>query len=932
MGEATAGDAGADFFVSYAGPDRPWAEWVAQQLDAAGYTVELDVWDWAVGSNAVLAMNDALARARRVLALYSVAYFERERFTGDEWTGVLGQPPDAAGRRRLVPVRVQEVKPPPVLAPLVFRDLFGLDEQRARKMLLAAVGGPQRPSVPVRFPGATPGAPVPAGGGTRVPGSLPPVWNVPRRHPAFTGREASLAALRQRLASGDRALVQALHGMGGVGKTQLAIEYAHLFAGDYELVWWVDAERAELIAEQLSALAVDASWVEEGTSAAAAARAVMDRLRGMPRWLLVFDNAESAEHIAEWLPSGPGHVVITSRNGAFVDVAVPVEIDVFDRAESVSLLRQQLPALADADAARLAEALGDLPLALAQAAGLISQTRMPVAEYLAELTEHGHAAALLARQKPLAYPVSLAAAIELSVSRLEREDPAAASLLQLCAVLAPEPVPLAWFTSASAAVLEEPLAGVVAARLAWRDSLGLLARYGLARITEETVQLHRLTQAVLRDRRSAHLGQRDRRRAEKLITAAEPPNTASGDPANWPTWAALIPHLLFLDPGGASVQLMSVACQALWYLLMRGEYDTASALAENWYQRWQAVVGPDHEHVIHVLEHRASAQRFLGHFEEARLLDEDALERNRRVMGEDHSYTLHSALLLADDLRELGEHQQAYQLDEATLARLRRLYGEEHPDTLNSAHNLAADLANLGEYERARQLEMDTFARYRRIYGDEHSSTLDSAHNLAHFLRSLGHHGQARQLDEDTLNRRRRTLGEDHPTTLSSARNLASDLRESGNHERARQLDEDTVARYRRVLGDDHPDTLSSARNLAADLRELGHYGQARQLDEDTLTRFRRTLGDDHPRTLLSAWSVAADLRSLGHHEQARELDEDTHNRYRRVLGDDHPDTLRAARSLVADLRHLGHDEQARQLDEDTNAKTAKRSQRIIDS
>ncbi|MET0417032.1 MAG: toll/interleukin-1 receptor domain-containing protein, partial [Actinoplanes sp.] len=148
MGEATAGSAGVDFFVSYAGPDRPWAEWVAQQLDAAGYTVELDVWDWSVGSNAVLAMNDALARARRVLALYSVAYFERERFTGDEWTAVVGQPPDAAGRRRLVPVRVQEVTPPPVLAPLVFQDLFGLDEQRARTMLLAAVGGPRRPAAP----------------------------------------------------------------------------------------------------------------------------------------------------------------------------------------------------------------------------------------------------------------------------------------------------------------------------------------------------------------------------------------------------------------------------------------------------------------------------------------------------------------------------------------------------------------------------------------------------------------------------------------------------------------------------------------------------------------------------------------------------------------------------------------------------------------
>ncbi|GAA0933641.1 FxSxx-COOH system tetratricopeptide repeat protein [Virgisporangium aurantiacum] len=801
--------AGVDLFVSYAGPDRPWAEWAAQHLEAAGHTVELDVWDWATGTNWVLNINDALGRADRVLMLYSAAYFERDRFTVEEWTNALAQRPDVDRTVRLVPVRVQEVRPPPILASLAYRDLFGLDEERARQELVAAVEGPRRPTGPVPFPRAPGTAPAE---GSRVPGTVPDVWNVPRRHPAFTGREALLVALRRQLTSGTRALVQALHGMGGVGKTQLAIEYAHLFAGDYRLVWWIDAERPELIAEQLSALASAANWAAEGASVAAGVRAVRDRLRGTPRWLLVFDNAELAEHIAEWLPDGPGHVIITSRGGGFRELAIPVEIDVFARAESVALLRTHLPHLAGADADKLAGTLGDLPLALAQAAGLMSQTRMPVADYLAELS--GQASELLSRNKPLAYPVPLAAAIELSVERLAREDPAAVALLHLCASLAPEPIPLTWFTTAPADALGEPLATVAAARMAFRDTLGRLVRFGLARVTEETLQLHRLTQAVLRDGRTPEQRLRDRNRAEQLIAAAKP-NDNGSDPASWPAWATLLPHLLMLDPATATQRLRPAACNAIWYVLMRGEYRTALPLAQTWHQHWQANSSSDDDDVLWIANNLASAYRLLGDDQRACELNEDILARRRRILGDDHRDTLASANNLAGNLRGLGDHEQARQLDEDTLARRRRILGDDHPDTLTSANNLAVELYELGQYESSRQLDEETLDRRRRILGADHPDTLTSASNLAVDLYELDQHERARQLEEDTLARRRRILGADHPDTLTSASNLAIGLRVLGKHEQARQLEEDTLARRRRVLGADHPDTLKLADRLA---------------------------------------------------------------------------------------------------------------------
>ena len=649
-------------------------------------------------------------------------------------------------------------------------------------------------------------------------GSVLRVWNIPARNPGFTGRNGLLAAVRERLLAGDKAVVQAFQGMGGVGKTQLAIEYAHRFAADYDLAWWVNSEQAALIGDQFAALGLALGCVQPGASTEVVRAAVLAELHSRDRWLLVFDNAEDPVDVRPWLPGGGGHVLITSREHNWAELAASVEVDVLARAESVTILHDRVAGISDADADILADQLGDLPLAIAQAAAFMAETGRPAIQYLDLLRTR--ARELLARSAPGSYPQSLAAATQLIADRLDRDDPAAAQLASLSAFLAPEPIPEDLFTSGPGELPSE-LAARAADPLAWAETLAHLAQQSLARIDQRGLVMHRLTQAILRDRLPPEQATAIRERGEAILAANNPGHP--DNPVTWPRWAQLMPHLLAADLATtANEDLRWMVSSACYYLVARGDIRTGYDLACDLRQHWRAQLGDDHEHVLTAATQAAWALRTMGRHAEARDLDQDTLDRRRRVLGDDHSDTLSSAHVFAFDMYLLGEVQAARDLGQDTLDRRRQVLGDDHPGTLNSASDLAIYLSQLGEVQAARDLDQDTLDRRRQVLGDDHPDTLESAANLAIALYQLGEVQAARNLGQDALDRRRQVLGDDHPATLRSAGNLAIYLRQLGEVQAARDLDQDTLDRRRQVLGDDHPDTLNSASNLAEDLRMLG--------------------------------------------------------------------------------------------------------------
>ena len=804
-----------DFFISYTSSDAKWAEWIAWELEAAGYSVLVQLWDFHPGNDFIAEMERASREAGQTLAVLSPKYFE-SRFTEAEWTA-------AFKKGNLLPVRAVDFDVEGLLSVRVYIDIAGKSEDQAREVLLEGVKRQRRkPSVAPGFPAETVVRSIKDQ--PQFPRALSPIWNVPhQRNPNFVGRDALLDQIHKTLPSKNAAALTAIHGMGGVGKTQLAAEYAYDHAGDYQAVWWIKSEEPAALASDYAALAeaLDLPQKQERDQTVIIA-AVSDWLNHNGGWLLIFDNAARKEDLRVWLPQNTaGHVVITSRDPNWGGVAKPLEVEVLTRDDAIRFLLQRTRQDDEAATRQLAEALGDLPLALEQAGAYIETTGKPLANYLVLFkTRH---AELLQRGRPDDYPNTVATTWEISFKAAQQKSPAAAALLNVCAFLAPDDIPIAALREGKDR-LPDVLAETVADELRFDEAVAVLRRYSLIERSEDGLFVHRLVQMVARDRLLDDERRVSAEAAVRVVNDAFPFD--SDDIRTWAACERLLSHALAAAEFGEELQLAPEATGRLLnqmglYYRGRGRYSEAKRSFKRALQIDEASFGHDDPEVAVDLNGLGVVLSDLGDLAGARDCFERALWIDEAAFGHDAPRVATCVNNLGNVLRNLGDLAAARQYLERGLRIDEAASGVDHQNVANSLNGMGLVLQDLGDLAGARKC----FERALRIdeaeFGPDHPSVATIVSNLGGLLQDLDDLSGARECIERALRIDEATFGPDHPEVATDLWNLGALVQILGDLAGARQCFERALRIRRKFLGDDHPTTVLVRNKLESLKQEM---------------------------------------------------------------------------------------------------------------
>jgi tetratricopeptide (TPR) repeat protein len=629
----------------------------------------------------------------------------------------------------------------------------------------------------------------------------------------FTGRDDLLARLDAALNQHQAGVItQAVSGLGGVGKTQLAAAYVARHHHEFDIAAWVRAEDGATA--DLADLAVAVALPVAGRTPPERASDVLAFLAGTERsWLLVLDNVPGPAALTELPTSGQGRVLLTSRHrGGYGAFGPELPVDVFDAetARDYLLARTGRTGEEAADAGAVAKALGFLPLALAHAGAYCAAgVGVPFSEYL-ELLEDLPSQDLFDTNPEIFYQHTVAATWNASITAAEQQAPLARQALAMAAFLAPEAIPRSLFS-----VLDEDSA---AGRKRVADALAALHRYSLATVADHGVTVHRLLQKVIRDQLA---GPEQADAARHALTAVEHAMPEDPDlPAQWSQWQELVPHVTALAAIDASAtvdaqRLVRMVNRVCSYLFSAGSTLTAMDLATTATAVATTDLGPDHPDTLTVRAHLATSYESAGRTADAITIKEQVAADTKRTLGPDHPGTLTVRNNLAVSYWSAGRTADAITILEQVAADTERILGPDHPDTLGARANLATSYWSAGRTADAITIEEQVAADRARILGLDHPDTLTVRANLATSYESAGRTADAITIKEQVAADRARILGPNHPDTLTVRNNLAVSYWSAGRTGEAGTIQEQVVVDMERILGPDHPSTVTARRTLA---------------------------------------------------------------------------------------------------------------------
>jgi tetratricopeptide (TPR) repeat protein/transcriptional regulator with XRE-family HTH domain len=705
--------------------------------------------------------------------------------------------------------------------------------------------------------------------------ALAPHWLVPLpRNPFFTGRTEVLEALHTQLGADQTiALTQssALHGLGGVGKTQTALEYAYRYALEYSAVFWIGSETEEQIVFSLLHVADVLQLPERGDKDQQRVVAAVQRwLATHGQWLLIWDNVEDLALLNRFLPSArSGATLITTRRQSLGTLARGLDLLPMEREEGMLFLLRRAKVLApDATstqahqlatcmpaqyvaAEELVKAVGGLPLALDQAGAYLEAMQCGLPAYL-ELFHARRAALLQQRGEGIRdHPESVSATFTLAIAATTQRHPAVWDFLRVCAFLQPDAIPEELFRQGGEH-LGAALEAACGDELEWNRVVAVACSYSLlSRQTEErTLSMHRLVQAVLLDMMTETERTTWMRRVIVILNVLFPEAKMVDV---WGQCERLLPHVLVsaeaIPDQLGGLELADVLQKTALYLLNCGRDQQTERLYRRALRIREQILGPEHPRVADSLMGLGSFYCEHGAYGQAEGLYRRALHIREQILGPEHPQVADSLQGLTWLYCEQGKYDQA-EVSQLRALRIReQVLGPEHLQVANALYWMGNVYSEQGAYEQAERLYRRALRIKEQMLGPEHSSLAFETQELATLYYHRRKYEQAEALYKRASNLWEQALGPDFVQTAYPLNGLANIFRDQARYAEAEPLYERALSIRERRLGPQHPESVQTLYDLAVFRQRQGNLSEALSLAERTLSIRSQSLGDAHPKT-----------------------------------------------------------------------------------
>ncbi|CCI18740.1 Tetratricopeptide repeat family (fragment) [Microcystis aeruginosa PCC 9807] len=896
-----------DFFVSYNGRDKQWAEWIAWILEEAGYSVIIQAWDFRPGSNFVLEMQNATVQAEKTLAVLSNNYLNA-LYTHPEWAAAFAQDPTGQ-KRTLIPIRVSECEIKGLWQQIVYADVVNLSEAEAKDVVLAALQERAKPTQAPGFPGVSlplaeritpqrvdyPGAEVPHNLAKARTGAV-----------NFVGREDAMTQLHHQLQQQERiAITAVVTGMAGVGKTELALQYAlyHKKKSTYPGgICWIGVQ-AETVGVQLLNFAKSllGLFPPEDLNLREQLDYCWARWQPPGDVLLILDDVHQYEEIQDYLPPQEQRfkVLITTRQHWLAASFEQLRLPVLSESAALALLESLIGASrlqAELEVGKgLCAWLGYLPLGLELVGRFLKRrTNWTLARMQQQLIDKGlQLSALQNASADMTAQRGVEAAFEVSWEALNQPARDLGCFLCLFAL-----APIPWRL-----VIERCLSAEDEEELEDIREEQLLNLNLLQAVEGEVYQFHPLVrqffQAKLALREDGDELKRSfcRGMVEEAKTIPETPTKEQVEAV-----ALSIPHIAEsateLEQWLEDEDLIpSFAGLGLFYE-GQGLYEEA----EPWFKQCLAVtrrrLGEEHPDVATSLNNLAALYNSQGRYKEAEPLHLKALDLRKRLLGDNDPLVATSLNNLAALYRSQGRYKEAEALFLQALDLRKRLLGDNDPHVATSLNNLAGLYKSQGRYTEAEPLYLEALDLRKRLLGDNDPLVAQSLNNLASLYESQGRYTEAEPLYLEALDLRKRLLRDNHPDLATSLNNLAQLYKYQGRYTEAEPFYLEALDLYKRLFRDNHPLVATSLNNLAELYYFQGRYTEAEPLLLEALDLRKRLLRDNHPDVALSLNNLAELYRSQGRYTEAEPLYLQALAIAEQALGENHPNTVTIRENL----------------------------------